>query len=71
MRNIHLITYALIIIGALNWGLVGFFRFDLVAAMFGDMTTFTRIVYSLIGLSAIAEIIYSTQHAKTVRDYAH
>jgi len=64
MRNLHLLTYALIIIGA-------FFGFDLVAAMFGNMTTFTRIVYSLIGLSAVAEIIYSTQHAKTARDYAH
>lgn len=46
-------TYLLVIIGALNWGLVGFFNFDLVAAIFGEMTAFTRIIYALVGISAI------------------
>ena len=46
-------AYVLVLIGALNWGLVGIFGFDLVAAIFGEMTAFTRIIYSLVGISAI------------------
>jgi len=48
-------TAALIIaiIGALNWGLIGLFRFDLVAALFGDMSTLSRIVYALVGLAGL------------------
>ncbi|OGF22935.1 DUF378 domain-containing protein [Candidatus Falkowbacteria bacterium RBG_13_39_14] len=47
------IAIILVIIGGLNWGLVGFFKFDLVAALFGDMTGLSRVVYSLVGLSAL------------------
>ncbi len=43
----------LIIIGALNWGLIGFFRFDLVATLFGDMSVLSRIVYALVGIAGI------------------
>ena len=43
----------LVFIGALNWGLVGLFRFDLVAYLFGNMTFITRIIYILVGLSSI------------------
>lgn len=43
----------LVIVGGLNWGLVGFFRFDLVGAIFGEMSALSRIVYSLVGLSAV------------------
>jgi len=41
------------IIGAVNWGLIGFIRFDLVAALFGDMSILSRIVYGLVGLSGL------------------
>ena len=45
---------ALIIIGAINWGLIGFFRFDLVAAIFGgQLTSVSRVVYALVGLSGL------------------
>lgn len=47
------ITWILVIIGGLNWGLVGFFDYDLVAAIFGDMTTVSRVIYALVGLSAL------------------
>ena len=47
------IVYALVIIGALNWGLVGLLDYDLVAALFGAASTISRIVYSLVGLSAL------------------
>ncbi len=51
------IAMTLLIIGGLNWGLMGAFHFDLVKYLFGDMTMWTRIVYGLIGLSTIAIII--------------
>ena len=52
------ILYALILIGALNWGLVGAFRFDLVAYLLGDMTIAARLVYILVGLAAIIKSFY-------------
>lgn len=41
------------VIGAINWGLIGFFRFNLVAFLFGDMTWLTRIVYAVVGLCGL------------------
>ncbi len=43
----------IVIIGAINWGLIGFFRFDLVAFLFGEMSWISRIVYALVGLSGL------------------
>ena len=43
----------LVIIGAINWGLIGFFRFDLVAFLFGDMSWLTRIIYALVGIRGL------------------
>ncbi|MHA6260779.1 DUF378 domain-containing protein [Sporosarcina sp. CAU 1771] len=55
MSAIGRITLALVIIGAINWGLIGFFKFDLVATLFGGQTSFlSRVVYALVGLSGIA-----------------
>ncbi len=48
---------ALIVIGALNWGLVGFFQFDLVAAVFGKKTAASRVVYALVGIAALVHIV--------------
>lgn len=47
------ISMLLLIVGGLNWGLVGFFGVDLVAALFGPMTGVSRLIYSLVGLSAL------------------
>lgn len=47
------VALILIIIGALNWGMIGLFRFDLVKALFGDMTTLSRIIYALVGLGGL------------------
>ena len=47
------IRLALVIIGAINWGLIGFFRFDLVAFLFGTMSWFSRVIYALVGISGI------------------
>jgi hypothetical protein len=53
MKTVSWIAIILLIIGGLNWGLVGLFGFDLVAAIFGAMSMLSRIVYVLVGLSAI------------------
>lgn len=53
MKTMDIIAAVLLVIGGLNWGLVGFFQFDLVAVIFGPATALTRIVYSLVGMCAI------------------
>lgn len=57
MRALNLVTLLLVIVGGLNWLLVGAFGFDLVAALFGDMSILSRTVYVLVGLSAIWQIL--------------
>ena len=57
MKNLKLLAGLLVIVGALNWGLVAVGRFDLVAAVFGldfgETNAATRVVYGLVGLSGI------------------
>ncbi|WP_343210115.1 DUF378 domain-containing protein [Anaerolentibacter hominis] len=53
MKAVRIISYILVIIGAINWLLVGAFRFDLVAWIFGQMSVISRIIYSLVGLAGI------------------
>lgn len=53
MKVIDKIALVLIIIGAINWGLIGFFKFDLVATIFGEMSVISRIVYALVGISGL------------------
>jgi len=50
---INWIVSVLVIVGGLNWGLVGLFDFDLVATIFGDMSIISRVVYDLVGLAAL------------------
>ena len=57
MRAINIITLVLLIVGGLNWGLVGLFNFDLVATLFGDMSMLSRLVYILVGVSAVWQIV--------------
>ena len=57
MTVITKITLLLLIVGGLNWGLVGLFGFDLVAAVFGQMTLLSRTVYTLVGASALWQLI--------------
>ncbi len=53
MKVIDKIALLLIIIGAINWGLIGFFEFNLVETLFGDMTVLSRIIYGLVGISGL------------------
>lgn len=57
MHTLNLITLLLIIIGGINWLLVGAFDFDLVAAIFGEGSGLSRIIYVLVGLSALWQIM--------------
>lgn len=53
---LNVITLILLAVGGLNWGLVGLFNFDLVAAIFGDMSLLSRLVYVVVGLSALHQL---------------
>lgn len=53
LNTIAIVALVLTIIGALNWGLVGLFQFDLVAALLGPMSMATRAVYVLVGIAGI------------------
>ena len=53
MKVIDKIASVLIIIGAINWGLIAAFKLDLVALLFGEMTVLSRIVYGLVGISGL------------------
>lgn len=57
MKVVDSITLLLVMVGGINWGLVGAFNFNLVAAIFGDQTTLSRLVYVLVGLSALWQIV--------------
>ena len=57
MRSIDVTAAILLVVGGLNWGLVGLFNFDLVAALFGAGSPLARIVYVLVGVSALYQIV--------------
>ena len=58
MKTVNLVTLVLIIVGGINWLLVGLFQFDLVAALFGGQAApLSRIVYVLVGLSALWQFV--------------
>lgn len=65
MKKLNLISQVLIIIGGLNWGLVGAFGFDLVAAIFGEMSAVSRLVYILVGISAVYQIARLSSYLKS------
>lgn len=58
MKMLDNVSLTLVIIGALNWLLIGVFRFDLVAFLFGNMTLLSRIVYILVGLCGLYLITF-------------
>ena len=57
MNILNKITLLLVIVGGVNWGLVGLAAFDLVAALFGEMSPLSRIVYTLVGASALYQLV--------------
>jgi uncharacterized membrane protein YuzA (DUF378 family) len=76
MKRFYWVALVLLVIGGLNWLLVGLFDFDLVAAIFGEMTAASRTVYTLVGLSAIVVLATSVRligdgHHSHVREVPH
>lgn len=68
MKALDIVVTLLLLIGALNWGLIGFFGFNLVAVIFGEAGVVGRVLYAVIGLAALYEIgcftfgLKETQH---------
>ena len=58
MKALDYIALLIVIIGAINWGLIGFLGFDLVAFLFGSMSLVSRIVYGLVGICGLYAISY-------------
>ena len=61
MKRFYWISLVLLVVGGLNWLLVGLFNFDLVAAIFGPMSAMSRVVYTLVGISAIIVLATSVR----------
>lgn len=60
MKVLYNFVLTLVIIGALNWLLIGLFEFDLVAMIFGSMSVMSRIIYTIVGVSGIISLgLYS------------
>lgn len=63
LKTVGIFAYLLVIIGAINWGLIGVLKFDLVAFLFGEMSRITRIIYTLFGLSALISVLVTSMCA--------
>jgi uncharacterized protein len=66
MKVLDIIVTALLFIGALNWGLVGFFEYNLVGAIFGEATAYARVIYAAIGLCGLYEAYNFTIGSKSL-----
>lgn len=64
MKVAHMVAFVLVIVGALNWGLVGVFHFNLVESLLGAGTTLTTVVYGLVGASAVFEVVTHKANCK-------
>ena len=58
MNVLDWVVLVLVVVGGLNWGFVGFFDYNVVAHIFGDMTMVTRVIYDLVGLAALYKIYH-------------
>jgi uncharacterized membrane protein YuzA (DUF378 family) len=66
MRTATWIALILLIVGGVNWLLVGAFNFDLVATLFGDMSALSRIVYIVVGLAALYVLFMSAKLTRSI-----
>lgn len=58
LKILNFISLLLVIIGAINWGLIGILKFDLVSMIFGDMSALTRIIFTLVGIAGLYAIAF-------------
>lgn len=64
MKSLHMVTYTLVSVGALNWGLVGLFKFNLVESIFASWPSLLTLVYVLVGASAVYEFATHMSNCK-------
>jgi uncharacterized membrane protein YuzA (DUF378 family) len=57
MKGLDIISLILVIIGAIVWGLIGLFNWNLITAIFGDGTVITRIIYIIVGLAGLWQLM--------------
>ena len=69
MKTLEWRSLVLLVIGGLNWGLVGLFNFNLVNALFGEMSAVTRLIYLIVGLAAVWMIITVSIHFQSITKY--
>lgn len=67
MKVLDYVLLTLVIIGAINWGLIGFLQFDLVRVLFGDMSVLSRIIYAAVGIAGLYAISYYGRIANNSR----
>ena len=67
MKLLDNIVLTLIILGSINWGLIGIFEFDLISNIFGYMSVFSRIIYSIIGISGLYAISFFIKNQKNTK----
>lgn len=68
MKVLDIIALILVIIGAINWGLIGLFNFNLVDTIFGAMSIVSRIIYTLVGIAGLYSIKFLFQQNITRKD---
>lgn len=68
MRTLDAIALILVAIGAINWGLIGFFRFDLISTLFGINTALTRIVFAIVGIAGLYALSFLGRDRGNDRD---
>jgi len=71
MKVLHTITWILIVVGALNWGLIGIFDFNLVMKILGGAPAVERAVYILVGLSAVYELAVHGKNCRMCKPDGH
>jgi uncharacterized membrane protein YuzA (DUF378 family) len=64
MKLLHIIVYTLLVIGGINWGLIGFFDYNLVAAIFGPLSATTQVIYAVVGISALLSLLLKGTYIK-------
>ncbi len=68
MRELHTTSLILAIIGGLNWGVIGLFNVDLVAALFGEMSFISRAIYVIIGIAAFILLLLALPRETSSHD---
>ncbi|MBC8061904.1 MAG: DUF378 domain-containing protein [Clostridiaceae bacterium] len=68
MRTLDSIALVFVVIGAVNWGLIGFFRYDLVSNLFGVNTMLTRIIFAIVGICGLYAISFFGRDREVTRE---